>query len=106
MGLPNGEKSQFFSYREFPNSEKTQFFSYRKAKRVFEFWLEFGLILYLDRFFVCKIIFTVLREHISLLSTKLKTTIFERLIIFGFTGSGGGAPTKITSEASLPSGSE
>ena len=85
--------------------EKTQLFSYRKSNRVFKFWLEFGLILYLDRFFVCKILFRVLREFISLLSTKLKTTIFERLIIFGFTG-GGGAPTEITSEASLPSGSE
>ena len=51
--------------------------------------------MYLDRFFVCKILFRVLRELISLLSTKLKTTIFERLIIFGLNGGWGGHQPKL-----------
>ena len=98
MGLPSGEKTQFFSYRILPTGEKTQFFSYRMDFRVFEFWLEFGLILYLDSFFVCKILSRVLREDIPLITTKLKTSIFECLIIFGFKGGGGGHQPKLRAQ--------
>ena len=94
MGLPNGEKTQFFSYRKIPNGEKSQLFSYHLANRVFDFWLAFGLILYLDRFFVCKILLRALREHISLLWTKLKATIFRNVSQFLFVEGGGGGTKK------------